>query len=68
VLPPEDSRVLTRELIYTGITRAKQKLAIWGNLDMLLQAVRRPIQRASGLGEKLQSYSQLPPASAATAR
>jgi exodeoxyribonuclease V alpha subunit len=57
VLPPEDSRVLTRELIYTGITRAKEKLAVWGSLDILLQAVRRPIQRASGLGEKLQQLS-----------
>ena len=55
VLPLEDSRVLTRELIYTGITRAKQKLAVWGSLDILLQAVRRPIQRSSGLGEKLQA-------------
>ncbi len=59
VLPPEDSRVLTRELIYTGITRAKEKLAVWGSLDILLQAVRRPIQRASGLGEKLRLSGNL---------
>jgi exodeoxyribonuclease V alpha subunit len=54
VLPAEDSRVMTRELIYTGITRARKRIAIWGSLEIMLLAVRKLIRRSSGLQEKLQ--------------
>jgi exodeoxyribonuclease V alpha subunit len=53
VLPGEDSRVLTRELIYTAITRAKNQLTIWGNPEVLLQAIKKSVKRTSGLREKL---------------
>lgn len=53
VLPAEDSRVLSRELIYTAITRAKNQLAIWGSTEVLLQAIKKTVQRASGLRDKL---------------
>lgn len=53
VLPAEDSRVLTRELIYTAITRAKNQLTIWGNPEVLLQAVKKSVRRSSGLREKM---------------
>ncbi len=53
VLPTEDSRVLTRELIYTAITRAKHQLTIWGNPEVFLQAIKKSVKRASGLREKL---------------
>ncbi len=49
VLPPADSPLLTRELLYTAITRAKQHVRIVGTSDALLAAVARPIARASGL-------------------
>jgi exodeoxyribonuclease V alpha subunit len=49
VLPPEDSPLLTRELLYTGLTRAKQHVRIIGTREALAAAVRRPIVRASGL-------------------
>ncbi|MBL0419935.1 exodeoxyribonuclease V subunit alpha [Ramlibacter sp. AW1] len=50
VLPAADSRVLTRELVYTGITRARQwfTLARAGGGDVLAQAVARRVRRAGG--------------------
>ncbi|NJN46360.1 MAG: ATP-binding domain-containing protein, partial [Candidatus Competibacteraceae bacterium] len=53
VLPNEDSPVLTRELIYTGITRARVALDIWGDQKVLLTAVQKSVVRASGLGARL---------------
>lgn len=53
LLPGHDSPVLTRELIYTGITRAKQEVAIWGDEEVLVTAVSRKISRKSGLREAL---------------
>lgn len=49
VLPPEGSPLLTRELVYTAVTRAKQHVRIVGTRAALVAAIRRPIQRASGL-------------------
>ncbi len=49
VLPPEGSPLLTRELVYTAVTRAKEHVRIVGTRSALVAAIRRPIQRASGL-------------------
>ncbi len=49
VLPPVESPLLTRELLYTGLTRAKEHVRIVGTREALAAAVRRPIVRASGL-------------------
>jgi exodeoxyribonuclease V alpha subunit len=49
VLPPAESPLLTRELLYTGLTRAKEHVRIIGTRAALTAAVRRPIVRASGL-------------------
>ena len=57
LLPGNDSAVLTRELIYTGITRAKTNVAIWGNEEVFVTAVARKIERKSGLREALWSGS-----------
>ncbi len=53
VLPPEPCPVLTRELIYTGITRARIHCSLAGNRDTFAKAIEKPIRRASGLKEKL---------------
>jgi exodeoxyribonuclease V alpha subunit len=51
VIPTHDSPVLTRELVYTGLTRAKQSLTIWApNSEVLLQACNRRVLRSGGLG------------------
>jgi exodeoxyribonuclease V alpha subunit len=47
------SRVMTRELLYTGVTRAKSKLRIHTSESVLRAAVARPVSRDSGLAERL---------------
>ena len=49
VLPPAESPLLTRELLYTAVTRAKKQVRIIGTREALAAAVERPIVRASGL-------------------
>lgn len=53
LLPPKDSPVLTRELIYTGLTRAKRKFSLWAKPAVLNNAITLKIERASGLRESL---------------
>lgn len=53
VIPDADSRIVTRELLYTGITRPKQKLTLVGSLESILHAVRTDISRATGLEQRL---------------
>ncbi len=54
LLPPESKQLsLSRELLYTGITRAKQKLTLIGTAEMLDYACRTPSHRQSGLATKL---------------
>jgi exodeoxyribonuclease V alpha subunit len=48
ILPPVDSEILTRELLYTGITRAKESVEIWANEDIFCSAVRKKTKRSSG--------------------
>jgi exodeoxyribonuclease V alpha subunit len=54
VLPHADARVLTRELVYTGITRARERFTLLqAQPGALLAAIARPSQRASGLALQL---------------
>jgi len=53
LLPPDDSRLLTRELLYTALTRAEQKVTVVATPDAVRLAVQRPAQRASGLAARL---------------
>lgn len=53
LLPDRDSPVLSRELIYTGITRARERVDVWGNRNVFRSAVARRIRRASGLRDAL---------------
>ena len=49
VLPDRDSSVLTRELVYTGVTRAKRVCRILVNKGVLRDAVKKRVLRDSGL-------------------
>jgi exodeoxyribonuclease V alpha subunit len=49
VLPDEDSAALTRELVYTAITRARLRFTLVATMDVINMAVQRRTQRASGL-------------------
>jgi exodeoxyribonuclease V alpha subunit len=55
LLPENDSRVLSRELLYTGITRAKTRLVLFGDPALLSTAVHRKTNRWSGLADQLQN-------------
>ncbi|KJV24862.1 exodeoxyribonuclease V subunit alpha [Luteibacter yeojuensis] len=48
-LPPEPSPVLTRELVYTGVTRARRHFSLLAAPDIVAYAVGRRTKRASGL-------------------
>lgn len=53
VLPDAGSRLLTRELLYTAVTRAQDRLTVVGTEEVLREAVARPIERATGLEARL---------------
>lgn len=54
VLPNHFLPVLTRELVYTAITRARRRLSLYAIDAVLMRAIRTPTQRRSGLAERLQ--------------
>ena len=53
ILPPQPSPLLTRELIYTALTRARQGVTVWGSEATLVAAIGRRLERDSGLGDAL---------------
>jgi exodeoxyribonuclease V alpha subunit len=53
VLPDRDSPVLTRELLYTGLTRARESVQVWGREKVFQDAVSRRTIRMSGLRDAL---------------
>ncbi|MDA0178831.1 exodeoxyribonuclease V subunit alpha [Solirubrobacter phytolaccae] len=53
LLPAATSPILTRELLYTAITRANKRLILAGTEETIRAAVARPVARASGLGRRL---------------
>ena len=53
VLPERASILLSRALLYTAITRATDRLEIWGSTEILEEAIRRRVRRASGLRDRL---------------
>ncbi|MCW1960234.1 MAG: ATP-binding domain-containing protein, partial [Mycobacterium sp.] len=61
LLPTEDSRLLTRELLYTAVTRARQKVRVIGTAEQLRAAVDRRAMRATGLAGRLRDRGPLTP-------
>ena len=53
LLPPGDSRILTRELLYTAVTRARRKVRVVGSEADVRAAVGRRALRATGLRQRL---------------
>src|SRR5690606_31764672 len=52
-LPRADARVLSRELLYTGLTRARTALHLAGSAEVITGALARHAGRGSGLGWRL---------------
>jgi exodeoxyribonuclease V alpha subunit len=53
VLPDSDVPLLTRELVYTAITRARRAVVLVGKADLLARAVSRTTERHSGVADRL---------------
>ncbi len=53
VIPPQTSPLLTRELLYTGVTRARHGVTLLGTPEVVADAIGRRIERASGLRDAL---------------
>ena len=53
LLPDEESRLLTRELLYTAVTRAEKVVTVVGEEAWVRAAIERRAQRASGLAVRL---------------
>jgi exodeoxyribonuclease V alpha subunit len=64
ILPDADARVLSRELLYTALTRARRRVSLWAKPEALDRALERRTWRDSGLDARLRA---LRPASAAHA-
>ena len=53
ILPPKENKILTKELLYTGITRAKEECTVIASKNIFAGAAKREIIRQSGLKSKL---------------
>jgi exodeoxyribonuclease V alpha subunit len=53
LMPPVDSRLLTRELFYTAVTRAKSKVRVVGSAEEVRSAIEKRAVRATGLALRL---------------
>ncbi|HEY7872136.1 MAG TPA: exodeoxyribonuclease V subunit alpha [Rudaea sp.] len=58
LLPPDaQHRILSRELVYTAVSRARASATLWSGADSLRAAVAQPVMRRSGLRERLMASS-----------
>ena len=55
VLPTQESKILTRELLYTAISRPTERLTIVATADAIAYAINNPIRRSTGLVTALKS-------------
>jgi exodeoxyribonuclease V alpha subunit len=53
MLPSTFSRVLSRELVYTAVTRARERVEVVGSRAVLMRAIATPTQRDSGLAARI---------------
>ena len=60
ILPEADNPVLTRELLYTAVTRARSEVSIYSAPERFAQALSRAVRRSGGLGARLEDAAQPP--------
>jgi exodeoxyribonuclease V alpha subunit len=58
VLPEEDNRILSRELLYTAFTRARKMVNLAAGRQVFGQALSRKNKRCSGLADLLREQTQ----------
>ncbi len=55
ILPETDSNVLSKEILYTAVTRARKNTLVVGNKDIIEKTVKRSVNRQSGVKAKIWS-------------
>ena len=55
LLPQASMPLMSRELLYTGVTRSRISVNLVGPNDVLVDAIESPLSRTSGLAERLQN-------------
>ena len=60
LLPAADTELLTRELLYTGVTRARTGVEIWGDEELFMRGAARKTARVSGLKATLWNQGGVP--------
>ncbi len=68
VLTDFASQRASRELLYTAVTRARSRVALYGSRDAIARAIGRKIERASGLGAALRSPTPYEPMPSVSSR
>jgi exodeoxyribonuclease V alpha subunit len=53
LLPNRDTPILTRELIYTAITRARKSFSLYGSMERFVSGSQKVMERYSGLSDRL---------------
>ena len=61
LLPRHDARTLSRELVYTAMTRARRALHVCASEDALRDALARHVARVSGLQRRLSAVAARSP-------
>jgi exodeoxyribonuclease V alpha subunit len=56
-LPDVDLPLVTRELVYTAMTRARRSVVLVGQPELLARAVSRALERHSGVSERIRKYA-----------
>lgn len=49
LLPREDTPLISRELLYTAVTRSKREFQVYGSLGLVIRGIERPLERFTGL-------------------
>ena len=62
-LGPAESRIATRELLYTAVTRARRRVVVYGSEESVAAAVERATERSSGLRDVLRAECGRPESS-----
>ena len=56
LLPPKDVPILTRDLIYTAVTRAKKSVRLYGSEEILKKTLQTATVRYSGMADQMKEY------------
>jgi exodeoxyribonuclease V alpha subunit len=59
IMSDSDASVLTRELLYTGITRARFYVDIWTSRDVFMKTIQKQILRQSGLTDAIKCQRKI---------